>query len=125
MLRLRYPIRSSGRQGLWPPPAGEEAFLTGGAGTWYDVEKEPKRNGRTSLAEFRTMAKKKAESSKDTGKDRPNQGVILVYKADAQTATVLKEWLAGLADHVGAHGHGHGRYGAQSLRRVQRLQADA
>ena len=26
----------------------------------------------------------------------------MVYKADAQTATSMKEWLAGLADHLGA-----------------------
>ncbi len=48
------------------------------------------------------MARKKAETSTSAGKDRPSQGVILVYKADVQTATAIKEWLAGLADHVGA-----------------------
>jgi hypothetical protein len=48
------------------------------------------------------MAKKKAETSKKTGKDAPPQDIILVYKADRQTATVIKQWLAGLADHVGA-----------------------
>jgi len=53
------------------------------------------------MAEIRTMAKKKA-ASKKTGKEVSSQGIILVYKADSQTATVLKEWLAGLADHVGA-----------------------
>ncbi len=47
-------------------------------------------------------SKKKAGTSKKTGKDGPSQGVILVYKADVQTATAIKEWLAGLADHVGA-----------------------
>ena len=53
------------------------------------------------MVEIRTMAKKKA-ASKETGKDAPRQGIILVYKADAQTATAIKEWIAGLADHVGA-----------------------
>ena len=48
------------------------------------------------------MARKKAESSKDRGKNGPSQGTILVYKADIQTATAIKEWLSGLADHVGA-----------------------
>jgi hypothetical protein len=48
------------------------------------------------------MAKKKAETAKKTGKDGPKQDIILVYKADPQTATAIKEWLAGLADHVGA-----------------------
>jgi hypothetical protein len=55
-----------------------------------------------TLAEIRTMAKKKAAPSKKSGKDAPSQGIILVYKADTQTATALKDWLAGLADHVGA-----------------------
>jgi hypothetical protein len=53
------------------------------------------------MAEIGTMAKKKA-ASKKTGNDRPKQGIILVYKADAQAAPAMKEWLAGLADHVGA-----------------------
>jgi hypothetical protein len=48
------------------------------------------------------MAKKKAGPAEKTGRDLPRQGIILVYKADSQTATALKEWLAGLADHVGA-----------------------
>jgi hypothetical protein len=48
------------------------------------------------------MARKKAETSPKTGKDGPSQGIILVYKSDAQTATSIKEWLSGLADHVGA-----------------------
>jgi hypothetical protein len=54
-----------------------------------------------TMAEIRTMAKKKAVS-KPTGKDVPRQEIILVYKSDPQTAPVIKEWLAGLADHVGA-----------------------
>ena len=82
------------------------------------------RNGGMTMAEGRTMAKKKADTSKKTGKDVPSQGVILVYKADAQTATAIKEWLAGLADHVGA-GHGHDRHGVEGIRRGPRLQADA
>jgi hypothetical protein len=53
------------------------------------------------MAEIRTMARKKA-ASKKSGKDGPRQGIILVYKADAQAAPAIKEWLAGLADHVGA-----------------------
>ena len=57
------------------------------------------------------MARKKA-ASKKTGKEAPRQGIILVYKADAQTAGAMKEWLAGLADHVGVAGHGHDRHGA-------------
>jgi hypothetical protein len=48
------------------------------------------------------MARKKAKNSKTAGSNRPSQGIILVYKADRQTATAIKEWLAGLADHVGA-----------------------
>lgn len=48
------------------------------------------------------MARKKAGPKKKTGKDTPKQGIILVYKADAQAAPAIKEWLAGLADHVGA-----------------------
>lgn len=48
------------------------------------------------------MAKKKAETSKKTGKDGPTQAIILVYKSDPQTADAMKQWIAGLADHVGA-----------------------
>lgn len=48
------------------------------------------------------MAKKKADTSKKTGTGAPKQGIILVYKADAQTSAAIKDWLAGLADHVGA-----------------------
>jgi hypothetical protein len=48
------------------------------------------------------MARKKPGSSKKTAKSSPKQGTILVYKADIQTAAAMKEWLAGLADHVGA-----------------------
>jgi hypothetical protein len=48
------------------------------------------------------MARKKPESSKQTGKESPKQGIILVYKADMQTAAAIKQWLSGLADHVGA-----------------------
>ncbi len=48
------------------------------------------------------MARKKAETPKKTGKDAPTQDTILVYKADPQTAAAIKDWLAGLADHVGA-----------------------
>jgi hypothetical protein len=58
--------------------------------------------GGMTVAESGTMAKKKAETSKSTGKDGPRQGIILVYKGDAQTAPAIKKWLAGLADHVGA-----------------------
>jgi hypothetical protein len=57
---------------------------------------------RMAWAERWPMAKKKAETSKTTGKDRPTQDIILVYKADPQTAAAIKQWLAGLADHVGA-----------------------
>ena len=71
------------------------------------------------------MARKKAETSTSAGKDRPSQGVILVYKADVQTATAIKEWLAGLADHVVGAGHGHDRHGVEGIRRGPRLQADA
>jgi hypothetical protein len=62
----------------------------------------PGRVGGMTVAESGTMAKKKAQTSKTTGREGPSQGIILVYKADTQTATALKEWLAGLADHVGA-----------------------
>ena len=48
------------------------------------------------------MGKKKAATSKKTGTGPPKQEIILVYKADPQTARAMKEWLAGLADHVGA-----------------------
>jgi hypothetical protein len=48
------------------------------------------------------MARKKATTSKSTGKNPPSQAIILVYKSDPQTATAIKEWLDGLADHVGA-----------------------
>ncbi len=48
------------------------------------------------------MARKKAETPKKTGKDVPTQAIVLVYKADPQTAAAIKDWLAGLADHVGA-----------------------
>jgi hypothetical protein len=48
------------------------------------------------------MAGKKADGSKGAGKDSPKQRIILVYKADIQTASAIKVWLAGLADHVGA-----------------------
>ena len=48
------------------------------------------------------MARKKAETPKTAGKESASQAIILVCKADPQTATTMKEWLAGLADHVGA-----------------------
>ena len=47
------------------------------------------------------IAEKKADRSKE-GKHSQKQGIILVYKADVQTAPAMKDWLAGLADHVGA-----------------------
>jgi hypothetical protein len=47
------------------------------------------------------MAKKRADRSKQ-GKHPPKQETIVVYKADIQTAAAMKDWLAGLADHVGA-----------------------
>ena len=59
-------------------------------------------SGVMSVAESRTMARKKADNSNTTGKDAPAQAIILVYKADPQTAASIKEWLSGLADHVGA-----------------------
>jgi hypothetical protein len=36
------------------------------------------------------------------GKHSPKQETIVVYKADIQSAAAVKDWLAGLADHVGA-----------------------
>jgi hypothetical protein len=48
------------------------------------------------------VARKKAETPETTGKDKPKQDIILVYKADPQTAAAIKQWLSGLADHVGA-----------------------
>jgi len=52
--------------------------------------------------ESRAIARKKPESSKKTGKTSPAQATIVHYKADVQTAAAVKEWLSGLADHVGA-----------------------
>lgn len=43
------------------------------------------------------MAKKKASA-----KTKSRQGIVLVYKADAQTLETFKAWLEGLAEHVGA-----------------------
>jgi hypothetical protein len=54
------------------------------------------------VAESVIMARKAPEGSKKTGKASPKQGIILVYKADVQTAAAMKEWISGLADHVGA-----------------------
>jgi hypothetical protein len=53
------------------------------------------------VAESRTMARKKRETPR-ARKESPKQGIILVYKADVQTLVTMKEWLSGLADHVGA-----------------------
>jgi hypothetical protein len=44
----------------------------------------------------------KHPKSKKTSKESPAQVTIVVYKADVQTAAAMKEWLSGLADHVGA-----------------------
>jgi hypothetical protein len=43
------------------------------------------------------VAKKKAKAA-----EKGRQEIILVYKADPQTAGPFKEWLEGLAEHVGA-----------------------
>ena len=51
------------------------------------------------LAESDWMAKKQA-APKAAAKG--NQEIILVYKADPQTAGAYKEWLAAFAAHVGA-----------------------
>jgi len=48
------------------------------------------------------VAGKKTHTSKRTSKSSPRQAIILVYKADLQTAPAVRDWLAGLADHVGA-----------------------
>ena len=48
------------------------------------------------------MAKKKAETSKKTGKDAPRRISSWSIRPIRQTAAAIKQWLAGLADHVGA-----------------------
>jgi hypothetical protein len=48
------------------------------------------------------MARKKPKSSQKAGKESPAQETLLVYKADVQAAEAMKEWLSGLADHIGA-----------------------
>jgi len=62
----------------------------------------PNSKVEMASAESGKMGGDKADSSKRAGKDSPKQGIILVYKADIQTAAAIKDWLAGLADHVGA-----------------------
>jgi hypothetical protein len=56
--------------------------------------------GFSGAAECAPMAKKKAPAKKATPRGR--QEILLVYKADPQTAEAFKAWLTGLADHVGA-----------------------